>query len=311
MYSYLSTTFVREKMTALDPSKQGIEAQKLISISLGKMAASRVGKGGSSLHKSLLVASVLHRARHVFLEENYHNYHYRGQTIAPLPMYGPHLPPPPPGPPSEDNDENRCSTPIPHHEQDASATLGASEEGVAVPRMPLGDASNQQQQQQRAVALKRRRCVSDKETQDAVSSILPKRFRSSSTSESTSPTVDDETSSLKSCANENVLVPISVSENAFLSVCATEECSSPVCASENNAMPEGARDSTTTNNPIYCTLEPISDDEDDDDDVNSMEVEHITSLVSIFSFGAPRKDLCATQAAREEPAQFTPVALAV
>lgn len=44
---------------------------------------------------------------------------------------------------------------------------------------------------------------------------------------------------------------------------------------------------------------------------SSMEVEHITSLVSIFSFGGQRVDLCGAQAAREDLAQYQPVALAV
>ncbi|KAK7082423.1 hypothetical protein SK128_013922 [Halocaridina rubra] len=292
-------------MTALDPSKQGIEAQKLISISLGKMAASRVNKSGSSLHKSLLVASVLQRARNVFLEENYHSYHFRGPTLAPVPVYVPHVPPPPcPPTPAPANDENSFS--IPQQEVDSSPT----DEGTPT-RVPFSDASNQQNQ--RSSSLKRRRCVSDKETQDAVSSILPKRFRSSSVTdigdnEASHCTVssDEEASANDS---ENVLIPISVNESSLLSVNTTIDSPKYVCA--NNAEDVLCESSSTTMNPIYCTLEPISDDEEDDDEASSMEVEHITSLVSIFSFGAPRKDLCATQAAREEPAQFTPVALAV
>ncbi|XP_064102173.1 immediate early response gene 5 protein-like [Macrobrachium nipponense] len=316
-------------MTALDPIKQpGLEAQKLISISLGKMAASRVGKSGSSLHKSLLVASVLQRARHVFLEENYHSYHhYRGPTITPVPICPPHVPNKLPTPltPScpdsylQDNDENRCATPQPH-EDDASKeeTTLAPLTPVVVHRMPLGDTSNYQQQQQRTVALKRRR-VSDKETQDAVSSILPKRLKSCASYDD-----DEEESPLhpsshhlagedqaQECANpSDMFVPISVAENhGLLPVCSTVETS---CRGASDCVVRNPTTITTTNNhPLYCTLEPISDDEEDDDDVNSMEVEHITSLVSIFSFGAPRKDLCATQAAREDHAQFTPVALTV
>lgn len=288
-------------MTALDPSTQGMEAQKLISISLGKMAASRVNKSGSSLHKSLLVASVLQRARNVFLEENYHNYHFRGPTLAPVPIYAPHVPPPPcPSTPAPANDENSYSDP----QQEVPSP---PKEEVVVSRVPFSDATNQQNQ--RTVALKRRRCVSDKETQDAVSSILPKRFRSSLESEDEVSSHVGATEESPVRNTENVLVPISASEKALLPVCSTEPLS-PMCANRNSTEVVSVT-ATTTMNPLYCTLEPISDDEEDDDDVNSMEVEHITSLVSIFSFGAPRKDLCATQAAREEPAQFTPVALAV
>lgn len=227
-------------------SRAGLEAQKLISISLGKMAASRIGRTGASLHKSLLVASVLHRARHVFLEESYHVHraahpevysHQPQPMAAPVPMYAPPLPPTPPPTHVEDKQcgedkENRVSE---KQEEVQQATSGD------VTRAPLADTTNN-----RVAALKRRRCVSEQETQDAVSSILPKKPRT---------------------------------------------CPSP--------EPEPA-------------ITDVSDDDDCDGPCgNSMEVEHITSLVSIFSFGGSRPDMCATQAAREDHSQFQPVALAV
>ncbi|XP_042230233.1 immediate early response gene 5 protein-like [Homarus americanus] len=233
-------------------SRAGLEAQKLISISLGKMAASRVGRTGASLHKSLLVASVLHRARHVFLEESYHVHraaHPEAYTQAPtdptsspvVTVYAPLIPPAPPATPStpallnEDNSdgedkENRvCEKP--QH---------AGEGG----RVPLSDNNSSNS---RVAALKRRRCVSQQETQEAVWSILPKRPRT-----------------------------------------------------------------TTSPEPRSCpTPDPAPDHHDSDTCGNSMEVEHITSLVSIFSFGGQRVDLCGAQAAREDLAQYQPVALAV
>lgn len=48
------------------------EAQRLISISLTKIAQSRAQRGGVSLHKNLLVATVLQKARYIFMEEAYH-----------------------------------------------------------------------------------------------------------------------------------------------------------------------------------------------------------------------------------------------
>lgn len=45
------------------------EAQKVIAISLGKIATSRVQRGGPSLHRSLLVASVLYKARTTYLDD--------------------------------------------------------------------------------------------------------------------------------------------------------------------------------------------------------------------------------------------------
>ncbi|XP_060517464.1 uncharacterized protein LOC132696582 [Cylas formicarius] len=47
------------------------EAQRLIGISLTKIAQSRSHRGGASLHKNLLVATVLQKARYIFMEEAY------------------------------------------------------------------------------------------------------------------------------------------------------------------------------------------------------------------------------------------------
>lgn len=51
------------------------EAQRLIGISLAKIAQSRCGRGGVSLHKNLLVATVLQKARYIFMEEAYQMVH--------------------------------------------------------------------------------------------------------------------------------------------------------------------------------------------------------------------------------------------
>ncbi|RZF41089.1 hypothetical protein LSTR_LSTR002721 [Laodelphax striatellus] len=51
------------------------DAQRLISISLTKIAQSRSQRGGVSLHKNLLVATVLQKARYIFMEEAYHMVH--------------------------------------------------------------------------------------------------------------------------------------------------------------------------------------------------------------------------------------------
>ena len=48
-----------------------MEAQRLISVSLGKIAQSRGQRGGASLHRNLLVSTVLHKARHAFMTENF------------------------------------------------------------------------------------------------------------------------------------------------------------------------------------------------------------------------------------------------
>jgi hypothetical protein len=47
------------------------EAQRLIALSLGKIAMSRQQRGGINLHKNLLVASVLHKARTAYMMDNF------------------------------------------------------------------------------------------------------------------------------------------------------------------------------------------------------------------------------------------------
>lgn len=49
-----------------------VDAQRLIAMSLGKIHASRGQRGGINLHKNLLVAGVLHKARSLYMVENYH-----------------------------------------------------------------------------------------------------------------------------------------------------------------------------------------------------------------------------------------------
>jgi len=48
-----------------------VEAQRLIAVSLGKIAMSRQQRGGINLHKNLLVASVLHKARTTYMMDNF------------------------------------------------------------------------------------------------------------------------------------------------------------------------------------------------------------------------------------------------
>lgn len=47
------------------------ESQRLIAVSLGKIAASRGQKGGINLHKNLLVATVLHKARTAYMIQHF------------------------------------------------------------------------------------------------------------------------------------------------------------------------------------------------------------------------------------------------
>lgn len=58
------------------------EAQRLISVSLTKIAASRQQRGGISLHRNLLVASVLYKARAVMLAEGSYRFQLQQQQTA-------------------------------------------------------------------------------------------------------------------------------------------------------------------------------------------------------------------------------------
>lgn len=59
------------------------ECQRLISISLGKIAASRSNRSGINLHKNLMVSCVLNRARTAFYEESLAWYNSRQSVYEP------------------------------------------------------------------------------------------------------------------------------------------------------------------------------------------------------------------------------------
>jgi hypothetical protein len=49
--------------------KMSADLRHLMSVSLGKITQARTRRGGMKLHHSLLVATVLHKARAAFMEE--------------------------------------------------------------------------------------------------------------------------------------------------------------------------------------------------------------------------------------------------
>ncbi|KAF0294715.1 Ier5 [Amphibalanus amphitrite] len=135
-----------------------MEAQRVISVSLGKIAQSRVQRTGCSLHKSLMVASILQKARHLYVEQAF-MMHCRPQ-------------PPPPA---------VTVTPVPAEPTPTYTdldTCSPAERGV-------GDAATADA----AEPSRRKRLISDEETEEAVASILPKRARTES-EESESEEVD-------------------------------------------------------------------------------------------------------------------------
>merc|ERR1719328_23772 len=55
----------------LTPEKEGDSPQRLIAVSLGKIAASRGQRGGPQLRKSLMISTLLHKARSTVMLESY------------------------------------------------------------------------------------------------------------------------------------------------------------------------------------------------------------------------------------------------
>lgn len=239
------------------------EAQRLIGISLTKIAQSRAHRGGVSLHKNLLVATVLQKARYIFMEEAYHMVHT-----------GSYCPPPTPPPATQEFDSQT-------YDEDALVALTPEEAGIGpdeasfqeflqpscerLAEEPVKDKENspppsythseltyldldrsnnilrergQTTETGSTTCLKRRRAVTEWETEEAVLSILPKRSKSEST-EAEEP-------------DDNVFLD----EAALFSDCVAREV----------AAAEKAEDSTNNGS-------------------SAMEIDRITSLVSIFSFG--------------------------
>jgi len=254
------------------------DAQRLISISLSKIAQSRAQRGGVSLHKNLLVATVLQKARYIFMEEAYHMVH-SGPEYPPIAApHNAYYDPQPnlvgltpeaggggsPGAAPTTNTPPAVATASPSADDD----LGYFAPSPVCVRCPEADKENQapvheaptyldldKGREQSVLVLKgkcaKRRRVPEWETEEAVMSILPKRPR-------------------------------------------TEEEEDSVFLEEESGV--GEETAATT-----------------------MEIDRITSLVSIFSFGAAgldplgkltrsasTPDLCSAQAKEMEGLQQRP-----
>lgn len=194
------------------PFAMATDAQRLISISLTKIAQSRAQRGGVSLHKNLLVATVLQKARYIFMEEAYHMVH--GQPVeypAPPPI---EEPPPPTPTPYYDSD----SLSLNHNDDSVHEELGffSPSSPVCVRCPPECDKENQAPVEAPTyldldtektryankthhsppvhnnghLGAKRRR-VPEWETEEAVLSILPKKARRDDDNEEDSVFLDD------------------------------------------------------------------------------------------------------------------------
>lgn len=171
------------------------EAQRLIGISLTKIAQSRSHRGGVSLHKNLLVATVLQKARYIFMEEAY-NMHYQPQApvIHPRPVAVDLV-----GLTAEEAGLEQTSVPEDMQESSSSASSANSDllpcvkcaenqinqdkenhppyYSSELTYFDLDKSSNVLRERSNSPSLKRRRAVAEWETEEAIQSILPKRSR--------------------------------------------------------------------------------------------------------------------------------------
>ena len=302
----------------------GHEAHKLISISLGKIAASRCRRSGSSLHKSLLVASVLHKARFVYFEEAHQNglccppsiqqaQHEEDlnslgpQACAAIPII-PEVSVTPVSVSETDNEENDFPT-----SESTSTTLESSvheNEGEDTLDYSYSNCSNKN-----SLIITRKRCrdTSDQEIEAAVSSILPKRLKSNLSDEE-----DLEECHIELCSTPSEYCSSCNNDSSSIQIINNDSYS--VDDKEPHVIIEPANINSdylcsfcgSKNSDCQCSDHSNSDEgeEEDYDLCNSMEVDHITSLVSIFSFNSQQTSsdqLCSTQVLQQESAVGLPV----
>ncbi|KAL1491423.1 hypothetical protein ABEB36_012024 [Hypothenemus hampei] len=227
------------------------EAQRLIGISLTKIAQSRSHRGGVSLHKNLLVATVLQKARYIFMEEAYNMVHYhQAQPSAPQHNMV-----------AQQQSGNDLAVGLTVEEagfkaeviQQQETSASSSQQGCTKcnkenrpPACELTYLDLDKASGNRATNLKRRRAVAEWETEEAVQSILPKKSR-----------VQEEDTI---CRNSDSSDSVFLDDATLLSDVVSKEVET-VESSNKNLIEE----------------QPLPNG-------NAMEIDRITSLVSIFSF---------------------------
>lgn len=248
------------------------DAQRLISISLSKIAQSRTQRGGVSLHRNLLVATVLQKARYIFMEEAYHIVHGCPGYSPPLPQIHRSLP--------DRNDyeeENLVALTAEEAGSDASPAEESSEERIKFSSAPSsclrcsGDDKENLRPEDSLISDKSNKCSPRK-----------RRF-----SDRDPPEEDVQNKKCKSNSKSD---------------------SESDCETRNDSVQDYAIDLTDSEKAtllaeVAASGSHLSDDEDEAP--NTMEIDRITSLVSIFSFetglsnltrSVSTPDLCSAQA---------------
>lgn len=284
------------------------EAQRLIGISLAKIAQSRCCRGGVSLHKNLLVATVLQKARFIFMEEAYHVVH--GHYLQANKFLEPdidvrdsetdqgiddcELDDILDGPSSsigkdEDSEDSEELCDKENSPPDTSSVSGLTYLDLDVnkiQRSTTTQANNNSNFSNESSNNKRRREISEWETEEAVLSILPKKIKSESVSSDCSD--DSDTDSIY---NDD--------DSVFLS----NEAATNLSMNVSRQLEDEVNNNINNNNNNNNNNTNVASNEDDTlQNGPSMEgIDRITSLVSIFSFGnltrsVSTPDLCSAQA---------------
>lgn len=254
------------------------DAQRLISISLTKIAQSRTQRGGVSLHRNLLVATVLQKARYIFMEEAYHLVHGRSYAPPPPQMY-------PEMPEQAEFDE------------DGLVALTAEEAGSDA---TSAEESVEERLKMSTILPSCSRCSDDKENQipDAFSYLdldksvtcdntFPDRSRCLLRKRRCSDWDTDEDAQTKKCKSSGK--SCDYSDKTSLE---SEDISPDLTDSEKATL-------------LAEVAASGSDLSNEEETSNTMEIDRITSLVSIFSFESgftnltrsmSTPDLCSAQA---------------
>lgn len=248
------------------------DAQRLISISLTKMAQSRSQRGGVSLHRNLLVATVLQKARYIFMEECI--VHNRLSYAPPPPQIHNSLPDQ-----NDYDDDGLVALTAEEAGSDAIAAEDSGEERLKVPMPSCVRCSGDNKENHRPEAFtyldldKSSSCDNDR------SKCSVRKRRSSEWD-------TEEDIQNKKCK----------SNNKANSVC------EKVNPAEDIALDLTDSEKATILAEVAASGSDLSDEEDAP---NSMEIDRITSLVSIFSFetglsnltrSVSTPDLCSAQA---------------
>ncbi|XP_068903657.1 uncharacterized protein [Tenebrio molitor] len=191
------------------------EAQRLIGISLTKIAQSRSHRGGVSLHKNLLVATVLQKARYIFMEEAYNMVHYQppapvqarpvpeeeliGLTAEEAAGLPDNVQESASGDSFQDFLQPSCVKCAENQNKENHPPYSSSE----LTYLDLDKSSNVLRERSNS-CLKRRRAVAEWETEEAVQSILPKRSKQEEEEEQNDSVFLDDATTLSDAVSKEV-----------------------------------------------------------------------------------------------------------